>query len=165
MYLTANSKYSLPLPVAVILCHSSDERETLVFEDRTCPVALETLLSHIERDKSGGSAKGSDHSALQRWVRALLMPGILRLRICHQQLQADLRAVFHILTHERQDNEIYSFSSFIIVSFAQLYRRVAWRCCRKNSNYSRQQSAKEPWTQEAQSTRVPAKRLRTFARK
>lgn len=49
-------------------------RETLVFEDRKCPVALETLLSHIERDKSGGSAKGSDHSALQRRVGALLMP-------------------------------------------------------------------------------------------
>lgn len=95
MCLNANSKYSHHLPVAVIQV-TLQMRETLGFEDRQCPVALETLLSHIEQDKSGGSAKGSDHRALQRRVGALLMPGSESVTSSHRLIWEQFFIFWHM---------------------------------------------------------------------
>ncbi len=86
-----------PSSPSLISCHSSDERDTrgVVFEDRKCPLALETLLSHTERDKSGGNANGSDHGALQRRARELLMPDSESVTSSHKRIWEQFFLFWH----------------------------------------------------------------------
>lgn len=139
-------------------------RETLVvlsLKTESTPLALETLLSHTELDKSGGNAKGSDHGALQRRVGELLMPDSESVTSSHRLIWEQFFIFWHMKGKTMR-------SIFFSIYNCQLHATISTsrpEIPQKEEQLRLSAKREKALNSRGSKYKVPAKRLRTFARK